>query len=71
MNKSYRRRWEVYLRRERIGEVLGATQQGRMRSRHPALQARRAESEPARSAPYLALSRQPQRKATNSRGGRL
>ena len=27
MDKSYRRRWEVYLRGERIGEVLGATQQ--------------------------------------------
>ena len=27
MDESYRRRWEVWLRGERIGEVLGATQQ--------------------------------------------
>ena len=27
MDKSYRRRWEVWLRGERIGEVLGATEQ--------------------------------------------
>ena len=53
MDESYRRRWEVWLRGERIGEVLGATQQA---ARDRAIRRFKIDQEncqPARRRPHL------------------